>query len=571
MSMLKEFSKPPVVDLKNSDATDAGNKDVSSKAKSSQDISFSLMRNTINADGKVSGSNIANYLERAAELNDEVDTVCFGLETSDGDIVKVYVNSEQADAFSEALKNLLGIEDDIEEAVNRLATEFDIIDVVWPVSMQDDEDGDGEPDPDADLSIDDASLGNEEDEDDDDMDVIAALDGDLPDEDSEDEDDEDTEKKKRKKALPASKDVEEDDDSVEESTEQTTPEKNMTIGSKFLNRVLAEAQDKDGVKDGFNIALDSQARALASKMKRPYEKKLVAFLFMVGVTGRYLNTTEIEGSISDASDMLRKRISVRRAFDTFYSALAGAKGFTIPKDEAAESLDEAAKKRGGFVQKLFEGVLTKLGLPESMVVTTGPAAVGTGIFRTSQLIEQNSDLEQSLRMLAARLGVKAADDVMGEELDEAIDVGNDDFSQQVIDLAIALGIPEVILVARRPQIIAALRKKRQTLGNRARLMTLMTRLATEVERGSNAKEPVTEAFNDAINKIIDKLVTATKGSRGAVRAFWLGGSSSDLRSYTEKMEKMGMGTDGGWAENKDFFKKLNLSNAEYMKLVKASA
>ena len=139
MNLLKEVSasnvKKKTVDLKNSDATDAGSGDVADKG--ANDISFSLIRNAINADGAVTGSSVANYLERAAELNDEIDTIQFGLETDDGEIVKVYVNAEQEAAFGEALKNLLGIEGDIEEAINRLSTEFDIIDVVWPDAGED--------------------------------------------------------------------------------------------------------------------------------------------------------------------------------------------------------------------------------------------------------------------------------------------------------------------------------------------------------------------------------------------------------------------------------------------------
>jgi hypothetical protein len=130
-SLLKEFSGIPMPskpDLKKSDSSDAGAADVANK----NDVSFSMMRNTINSDGEITGSDVADYLERAGELNDEIDTVPFGLETDDGDVVKVYVNAEQADAFEEEMKNVLGIEDDVEEAINKLAQKFDIVDVVWP-------------------------------------------------------------------------------------------------------------------------------------------------------------------------------------------------------------------------------------------------------------------------------------------------------------------------------------------------------------------------------------------------------------------------------------------------------
>lgn len=142
MNLLKELAggNTPKADLKTANATDAGSTDISGKIRPN-DVGFSHMRNAINSDGEVSGSDVAHYLDRAAELNDEVDTVPFGLETDDGDIVKVYVNAEQADKFEEEMKKLLGIEDDIEEAINKLALEFDIIDVVWPKDKSED----GEP------------------------------------------------------------------------------------------------------------------------------------------------------------------------------------------------------------------------------------------------------------------------------------------------------------------------------------------------------------------------------------------------------------------------------------------
>ena len=121
-------------DIKIAGDSDAGKYDVLDKAHQSGDVAFSAMRNTINSSGEVTGVDVARYINRAEELNDEVDTVPFGLETDTGEIVKVYVNATQADEFEEAMKNVLGLEDDIEEAINRLATKFDIIDVVWPRS-----------------------------------------------------------------------------------------------------------------------------------------------------------------------------------------------------------------------------------------------------------------------------------------------------------------------------------------------------------------------------------------------------------------------------------------------------
>ena len=161
MNLLKEIDQAKLTSV---DGSDAGTTDVADKAK--DDISFSLMRNTINSDGKVSATDVADYLERAADLNDEVDTVLYGLETSDGQVVKVYVNAMQAEAFEKEMKKMLGMEDDIEDAINALASKFDIVDVIWP--KEEKEEGEDEDE----LSLDDAAdLG-----DDDDLEVIASVD-----------------------------------------------------------------------------------------------------------------------------------------------------------------------------------------------------------------------------------------------------------------------------------------------------------------------------------------------------------------------------------------------------------
>lgn len=92
---------------------------------------------------------VKKQLTRAAG-NDEVDTISFGLETDDGQIVKVYVNAEHAEAFEKAMAEMLGEVDDIEDALNQLPKEIEIVDVEWP---KDDTEGDDaeDVDPEADA------------------------------------------------------------------------------------------------------------------------------------------------------------------------------------------------------------------------------------------------------------------------------------------------------------------------------------------------------------------------------------------------------------------------------------
>jgi hypothetical protein len=771
-SLIKEFTSVQTA-LKSSDATDAGKTDVVDKGAS--DIGFNLMRNTINTNGDVTGSDVADYIERAEELNDEVETVPFGLETDDGQIVKVYVNAEQADQFEEAMKNMLGLEDDIEEAINRLTTEFDIVDVVWPRDPNaDGEEGDDEEDPDADLELDDYDPEDDKDFADDEYDVIASSDDleppeadpasgkpkispDDPDPDSDSEDDDDNpeeeeeeeedsndenseeedddensgedkpKKRKKKKAQPAEPasaaeahipsgpvlnegkkpwavlnkiakeqgefgftTLDSDDQAklvnikaldkladeqfgefgfstldekdqqklinkypqhlkgkAKKMLEENTQEKSMTIGSKFLSRVINEAapDDRDGIKDGFNIPLDSQARAMAAKLKLPFAKRLVAFHFMCGIPGRYMNTAETTEALAAAADMLRKKVAVRRAFVTLYTGLAAAKGYNIPQDEngevqeglseaksdskrlaaqnpekimkakealkkakkaladhlktydggtgmrekqlqaqidaaqaklkkltESEQLDEAKAKRGSFIQKLLESVLVALGVPENLITTTGPAAIGTGIYQTAEIIEQDSTLERALRLLATRLDIRGTDatepvqeatfsknsskmpraqaaekakkirrvlannDVVGhaqlngdgdqtwiqikadtsvkseilqilsedleEGLDEAVDVGNDEFIQAVVNLVSSLGVPDDVIERRRQAVIQALRQKKASIRNRGQVMTMMDRLSDLVKRNTVDRAAPTgnEETNEAASR-----------------------------------------------------------------------
>lgn len=252
----------------------------------------------------------------------------------------------------------------------------------------------------------------------------------------------------------------------------------MTIGTQFLQR-LSEAkagvEDTDTIKDGFNIPLDTQQKALATKLKRPIEKKIVAFHSMVGVPGRYLNTDDIEERIAGAADELRGQLTIRRQFDKLYSALATAKGYAI----AAPVAEAKAQKRGGFIQKLMESVLVRLGLPEALVQTDGPGAVGAALLKTAKLIEEDSNLEQILRQLAVKMGIKAND-----AINEAIDVGTDDFATAVVNLIADLGIPDQVLQMRRAQIVKALREKKLNQSNRAEVLRKIQILSDALRKGA---------------------------------------------------------------------------------------
>jgi hypothetical protein len=240
---------------------------------------------------------------------------------------------------------------------------------------------------------------------------------------------------------------------------------------------------QDGLADGFNIPLDAQARALSSRVKMPVARRIVALFSMAGVPGRYLAGEDAEGGILAATDMLRKKVSTRKAFIDFYSALATANGFAVEK--SAPAVEEAEEnKKGNYIQKLFTTVLISLGLPENLAGVTAPGAVQAGLQKTARQIEEDGGLERALRLLALRLGIKGdevRDGVQNESVTEAFDPGSDEFMTAIVQLVEALGIPGDVLERRKPQVVKALRQRKLELRNRAAILTQIRRLMNVID------------------------------------------------------------------------------------------
>ena len=85
--------------------------------------------------------------EKRAKAGD--DTTAFGMEDDQGNLVKVYVKTDSADDFEQALASMLAGEDEnddeensaleIAEVLFKLKDKFEIVDVVWPEIEGDEE------------------------------------------------------------------------------------------------------------------------------------------------------------------------------------------------------------------------------------------------------------------------------------------------------------------------------------------------------------------------------------------------------------------------------------------------
>lgn len=509
MSLLKSVTEQKLNELApnglaKADGSDAGKTDIEQKIPVA-DVKFSLMRNTINADGKVTGGAVNDYLERAVDLNNEVDSVVYGLETDDGEVVKVYVNAQEAEAFEAEMKKMLGMEDDIEEVVNDLAARFDIIDVVWPKGSEQ-SGGPGNPEEgDEELDLGDDSGGNGEEEpsgegeeDEDEMEVIASADDEpaVDDDESEAEpaegepatdvepdaeaDGETDDKKDPKKKAKGDKhaklsDVGKKLKGVQEDQLQAnsadTNGVTMTIGNKFLQRVLSEArgsqEDADGFRDEFDIPGLSPSSPAVANLPFPLAKAVVQIYQLFGLSADTLEMRPkaVRDGALEFANTLRTNLTMKKAAIRLHDALAEAMGYTR-KDKAVTekaampsmSQDEITLM-GSKTMAQMEEMLLKMGLP-SMVIKRAMRNDREAMMKAALLL-QKGIVKTRFTALAQELGVNLADVKAGDKavaegvVAEAIDpMGADMYADAVMALVAALGVPDAAFARNARAILA---------------------------------------------------------------------------------------------------------------------
>lgn len=105
-----------------------------------------------NPESTFDPADVMSKLRDAEKQTDtDEDTVPFGMEDEDGNVIKVYVRADQADEFETALGSMLAGEDEegddddeidameIAEVLFKLKDKFDIVDVEWPEIEGDEE------------------------------------------------------------------------------------------------------------------------------------------------------------------------------------------------------------------------------------------------------------------------------------------------------------------------------------------------------------------------------------------------------------------------------------------------
>lgn len=406
---------------------------------------------------------VNDVLNKAAkDADEEVETITFGLETDDGEIVKVYVNSEDADGFEEAMSKMLGLEDSIEAALEKLSVDFDIVAVDWPDDEEEDEETTGEEQPETD-DLSDLTGGDES-----------------------------------------------------EEEPQNEGEDTMTIGNNFLKRILGEEQDlmEKKIKDEEDLEseeeeVDDKKNPIFKRFKftTPIAKMILDIMMTLNVPKLVMirNFSTVRNGIIESSRMVQKNPRAKMWLGRFNDGLKTMSDLSESKNIKDEVADVGVKK---LSKQLFD-VLVALGIPEDNF-EYGKADIRK-FFRTVSLaIQKNSRMRMILKNIHTALGLSddegnrhnfdtSAADLVKEEVDLAADT----FINDIEVLLAAIGIPDENLMYKRNQVRKALITKKASLKNiqliRNRIGALVklindnTKVTEEIEEEKKTKLTPEEA------------------------------------------------------------------------------
>jgi len=190
----------------------------------------------------------------------------------------------------------------------------------------------------------------------------------------------------------------------------------MTIGSRFLDRVLAEGKkDVDGFKDNFDITtLPATSPALAN-LPMPLARQIVQLYHLLGVSLETLESRPkaVREAATEVADEMRTNRPLRVAAQRLFSALASAKGFARAEVTEAEDFadsgmnDKKVTLMGSTVVKQIEALLAALKLPAGLL-QRAMRRDAAALTDTAGMILKGA-VRSKFAMLASELGV----DLMG--------------------------------------------------------------------------------------------------------------------------------------------------------------
>jgi uncharacterized protein YjaG (DUF416 family) len=552
--------------------------DVDDAAAAKNDVEFKQLRNNVAIGGdNVTQMDVSNYLNKAHEINDYVDTVTFGMETDEGDIIKVYINAQQADNFEAALAQLLGKQDDVEAVINVLADKFDIVDVEWPESYhhnavaQDQANADIKASTDAsddkvptdnvpaddgemDLSIDDETSDDETTNDEMDLSISDEEEESAPsdeeeesapsdEEQSDEETDEETDEDNGEDEEESTGETDEFDQPVKRKKRNKTEESMKSFGQQFKDKLLAEARvpkkSKDKAEDQEDIAVldarkkfEKQMGDLLEIFPTKQDKAIVTLMITLGAPIRALtlHKTELRRSIDPAAEHYIKNSSFRMWVKKLLNAISSNTAMSEGVVAEAEDFD---KRLTSKYQHVIYHILRAIGMPES-VEKTAARQLLSGIRGVAKMANEDSNVRIYLMSIADELGV----------------------SDKVSDMAEPAGVKEAVLTEDAAAASEALIELLKTLGidvmaNRT-VIAQMARPNTKSRLMKLGAAPSLVAKLNTLTRMIgDKVMPKTTGGTTVPLSSGFTKSGSVIAEGSDAWVIATMGKEGGFMMKRD--------------------
>lgn len=529
--------------------------------------------------GNLTKNDVHSLLKSAEEKDEEVETVTFGLETEEGDVVKVYVNVEDADKFEEALSKLLGTEDDLEKVLDELSNEYDIVDVKWP-------------------NVDDEDANKDE----------------------HNEDDEETAAEKLLLKKPEESDETEESDGSDTETDElnfdevdkkpakkqkTTEEKNNMagFGDNFLQRVLGESskprkkdkeeekadaeiekniKDDDGKNsDPVNIVMAGAALDFQRELSNRYQRLAFQTAHLLGIplSVLVLRRTAYKHNLRKVSEQIIDNSQLRIWLKRLANALADEEISVLSDAGIKEDVaDQGVKLRNSLqtkVQREIYDLLLALGVPEDSMLQRR-SIMRNIIVNLGFTLQKEQRLRVIFRMVLSAFGIGGQPD--SKDVKESLELVFEDddqnellkfFNNQTtygawlfLKIATTLGIPASVL--------------------RTKLSTFKTPLVTSLRGKTNAVKRLIQ-FAELLNIDVkmNPVVAQESLTERKMADFDIPDADSDseveIKSTPKKATKAEDLGDWNIGKSSDFVmlsiadKKIELDDEQYEKIIDAMA
>ena len=535
---------------------------------------FSLIQNIHGGD--LTTTDVTNHLKNVDDAEEEVDTVAFGLETTDGKIVKVYVNAEEAEAFEDKMSQLLGKIDDIDQAIEELSGEFDVVRVVKP----DDLESEGEEEQETDPSV---GIENALDEPLGDDDVVADMDDEdlIADPEAEDKkDDEEGDDKEDKK------DDEEGDDKEDKKDDEEAPADGLDFGvdpapeDEEEDKPEGEGEDKpedeeedkpegegEDKPEDEDDPKDDPKKDKKKKEKKPSKDDKDSKMKQEGTNSilKQLLALNEAKHVKVVHAKPKKEEPKPAKIDVESDTSADIFHLSLTKDEA-----ELEQIFANPIQQLIYRTVLLLGVNAEQI-NIRKFKVRKSVKEVSVVIQHHPQIKNILSKLGRDLASKKseihaiteAEEKGGAPLTGTIkDQLSTEISKKIYDLILALGIPEFLLTYKKTAFRARIKNLAKIAVKHSRIKNYIYTLCDLLKA---PKSSVREGFEQALEA---QVIEAAKKeepkfvSKGLLEDFSSTNNVADLGTFSvTSMGKVG----GTTLKVKDF--SIELDDEQFEKFV----